>query len=63
MRWEENIKLVLRKNENYFQKDSIGNQLPHLEAVSITFLPEKQSEFLQLIKGKNMTMPYISFYL
>ena len=51
-RWEENIKLVLRKNENYFQKDSIGNQLPYLEAVSITFLPEKQSEFLQLVKGK-----------
>ena len=51
-RWEENIKLVLRKNENYFQKDSTGNQLPYLEAVSITFLPEKQSEFLQLVKGK-----------
>ena len=51
-RWEENIKLVLRKNESYFQKDSIGNQLPYLEAVSITFLPEKQSEFLQLVKGK-----------
>ncbi|MAU30956.1 MAG: ABC transporter substrate-binding protein [Flavobacteriaceae bacterium] len=51
-RWEENIKLVLRKNEKYFQKDSIGNQLPYLEAVSITFLPEKQSEFLQLVKGK-----------
>lgn len=51
-RWEENIKLVLRKNENYFQKDSIGNQLPYLEAISITFLPEKQSEFLQLVKGE-----------
>ena len=51
-RWEENIKLVLRKNESYFQKDSIGNQLPYLEAVSITFLPEKQTEFLQLVKGK-----------
>ena len=51
-RWEENIKLVLRKNQNYFQKDSIGNQLPYLEAVSITFWPEKQSEFLQLVKGK-----------
>ena len=51
-RWEENVKLVLRKNENYFQKDSNGNRLPYLEAVSITFLPEKQSEFLQLVKGK-----------
>ena len=51
-RWEENIKLVLRKNEDFFQKDENGNKLPHLEAISITFLPEKQSEFLQLIKGK-----------
>ena len=56
-RWEENIKLVLRKNNDYFQKDKNGNQLPYLEAVSITFLPEKQSEFLQLIKGK---VDYIS---
>ena len=27
-------------------------QLPYLEAISITFLPEKQSEFLQLIKDE-----------
>ena len=26
-RWEENIKLVFRKNHEYFQKDSIGNSL------------------------------------
>ena len=51
-RWEENIKLVLRKNNDYFQKDDNGSQLPYLEAVSVTFLPEKQSEFLQLVKGK-----------
>ncbi len=51
-RWEENIKLVLRKNDDYFQKDENGNRLPYLEAISITFLPEKQSEFLQLIKGE-----------
>ena len=51
-RWEENIKLVLRKNNDYFEKDLNGNKLPYLEAISITFLPEKQSEFLQLIRGK-----------
>lgn len=50
--WEENVKLVLRKNPLYFEKDEDGNQLPYLEAVSITFLPDKQSEFLQLIQGK-----------
>ena len=51
-RWEENIKLVLRKNDEYFEKDEKGVKLPYLEAVSITFLPEKQSEFLQLIKDE-----------
>ncbi|WP_397363131.1 ABC transporter substrate-binding protein [Olleya sp. R77988] len=50
-RWEENIKLVFRKNENYFEKDTNNNQLPYLEAVAITFLPDKQSEFMQFIQG------------
>jgi peptide/nickel transport system substrate-binding protein len=49
--WEENTKLVLRRNPNYFEKDATGAQLPYLEAVAITFLPDKQSEFLQFIQG------------
>lgn len=49
--WEDNVKLVLRKNPLYFEKDEKGNSLPYLEAVSISFLPEKHSEFLQLIQG------------
>ena len=50
--WEENVKLVLRKNSLYFEKDQKGNQLPYLEAVAITFLPDKQSGFLQFVQGK-----------
>ncbi|WP_370478243.1 ABC transporter substrate-binding protein [Tamlana flava] len=50
-RWEENIKLVFRKNENYFEIDENGTQLPYLEAVALTFLPDKQSEFLQFVQG------------
>ena len=50
-RWEENIKLVLRKNNHYFETDNKGEKLPYLEAVAITFLPDKQSEFLQFIQG------------
>ena len=49
--WEENVKLVLRKNNHYFEKDEQGKALPYLEAVSITFLPDKQSEFLQFVQG------------
>lgn len=50
-RWEENVKLVFRKNETYFEKDQNGNSLPYLEAVAITFLPDKQSEFMQFAQG------------
>ena len=50
--WEENVKLVLRKNDNYFEKDENGQSLPYLEAVAITFLPDKQSGFLQFVQGK-----------
>ncbi|WP_047547716.1 ABC transporter substrate-binding protein [Psychroserpens sp. Hel_I_66] len=50
-RWEENLKLVFRRNNNYFETDNSGKQLPYLEAVAITFLPDKQSEFLQFAQG------------
>lgn len=51
-RWEIGEKLVLRKNELYFKTDAEGQQLPYLEAVAITFLPDKQSEFLAFVQGK-----------
>ncbi|MEY8848816.1 ABC transporter substrate-binding protein [Psychroserpens sp. XS_ASV72] len=50
-RWEENLKLVFRKNPNYFEINNTGTKLPYLEAVAITFLPDKQSEFLQFAQG------------
>lgn len=55
--WEENVKLVLRKNPFYFEKDENGTSLPYLEAVAVTFLPEKQSEFMQFAQGN---LDYIS---
>lgn len=56
-RWEENIKLVFRKNNHYFETDETGQNLPYLEAVAITFLPDKQSEFLQFAQGN---LDYVS---
>ncbi|WP_245925552.1 ABC transporter substrate-binding protein [Algibacter marinivivus] len=50
-RWEENIKLVFRRNPDYFEKDDTGKSLPYLEAVAVTFLPDKQSEFLQFAQN------------
>ena len=50
-KWSENNKLVFRKNQRYFENDSAGNQLPYLEAIAITFLADKQSEYSQFIQG------------
>jgi ABC-type transport system substrate-binding protein len=50
--WEEDIKLVLRKNPHYFERDNQGKQLPYLEAIAISFLPDIQSEFMLFSQGK-----------
>jgi len=49
--WEENEKLVLRRNPFYFEKEGEVS-LPYLEAVSISFIPDKQAAFLEFIKGR-----------
>jgi peptide/nickel transport system substrate-binding protein len=50
--WMQNLKMVLRKHPLYFETDENGDRLPHLESVAITFVPDKQSEFLLFIQGK-----------
>ncbi|MGA0374154.1 MAG: ABC transporter substrate-binding protein [Flavobacteriaceae bacterium] len=50
--WEEDVKLVLRKNPLYFELDDLGNTLPYLESIAITFVPDKQSEFMLFLQGK-----------
>lgn len=51
-KWREGEKLVLRKNNTYFEKDSEGKSLPYLEAIAIRFISDKQSEFLEFSKGE-----------
>ena len=49
--WKEGVKLVFRKNTNYFEK--IGEErLPYLDAVAISFLIDKQVAFMEFVKGK-----------
>lgn len=49
--WKENVKLVLLKNKDYFEKDNNGNPLPYLDAINISFIVDKQSVFLEFVKG------------
>jgi len=48
--WIENIKLVLRKNPTYFEKEG-GNQLPYLDGVAVSFLIDKMTAFMEFVKG------------
>ncbi|MBO4645537.1 MAG: ABC transporter substrate-binding protein [Bacteroidales bacterium] len=49
--WEDGVKLVLRKNPAYFEYDENGTRLPYLDAVAITFIVDKQSVFMEFMKG------------
>ncbi|NND95374.1 MAG: ABC transporter substrate-binding protein [Flavobacteriales bacterium] len=50
--WLENVSLALLKNEKYFEKDENGIPLPYLDAVSVSFVPDKSTAFLDFLKGR-----------
>ncbi|MFB6458042.1 ABC transporter substrate-binding protein [Chitinophaga sp. Hz27] len=50
--WDEGQALVLHRNPHYFEKDSLGKQLPYLDAVQISFLESKATEFLLFRQGQ-----------
>ncbi|MBQ9418361.1 MAG: ABC transporter substrate-binding protein [Bacteroidales bacterium] len=49
--WKEGVKLVLRRNPDYFERDEQGHPLPYLDAVAISFIVDRQTVFLEFIKG------------
>ncbi len=49
--WKEGTKLVLLKNEKYFEKDANGKKLPYVDAVAITFINDEEVEYLEFLKG------------
>lgn len=50
--WKEGEVLVLLKNPHYWEKDTNGQQLPYLDAVRATFIADKQTGFMEFVKGK-----------
>ena len=50
--WDEGNVLNLLKNTHYWEQDSTGNKLPYLNAVQITFVDSKATEFLLFRQGK-----------
>ncbi len=50
--WDEGNTLNLLKNPNYWEQDSTGSKLPYLDAVQVTFIDSKATEFLLFRQGK-----------
>ena len=48
--WKEGVKMVLIRNEHFFEHAN-GRPLPHLDAISISFIIDKQAAFLEFVKG------------
>ncbi len=48
--WKEGVKLVFRKNPRYFEFEH-DYRLPYLDAISISFIQDRQTAFLEFIKG------------
>jgi oligopeptide transport system substrate-binding protein len=50
--WEEGQALIVKKNEDYFEKDSAGIRLPYLDGIKISFYDSKATEFLEFQQNR-----------
>lgn len=49
--WKDGVRLVMRRNPDYFEVVD-GQKLPYIDAVSVSFLIDKQVAFMEFVKGK-----------
>ena len=54
---DEDISILLKRNENYYKTDEFGNKLPYLSAINVRFLKDKKIELMEFKKG-NLDMMY-----
>lgn len=50
--WEEGTKLILTKNPSYFEFDAKQVRLPYLDAVTISFIKDRETAFMELLNAK-----------
>lgn len=50
--WDEGQALILHKYDRYFEKDETGKRLPYLDAVKVSFVDSKGTEFLLFRQGQ-----------
>ena len=50
--WDEGNVLLYERNFHYWRRDHQNRQLPYLDAVAVSFLPDRKTEFLTFMQGK-----------
>ena len=50
--WDEGNVLLYERNPDYWRADRQGRPLPYLDAVAVSFLPDRKTEFLTFMQGK-----------
>jgi len=50
--WDTGNVLLLHKNPAYWRRDAQGRELPYLDAVQISFIADRKTEFLTFLQGK-----------
>ena len=50
--WDEGNVLLYERNPDYWRTDRQGRKLPYLDAVAVSFLPDRKTEFLTFMQGK-----------
>ncbi len=50
--WDEGNVLLFERNPTYWRRDRQGRPLPYLDAVAVSFLPDRKTEFLTFMQGK-----------
>ncbi|OGX82392.1 ABC transporter substrate-binding protein [Hymenobacter glacialis] len=50
--WDDGNVLLFERNPHYWRRDEKGRALPYLDAVAVSFLPDRKTEFLTFMQGK-----------
>jgi peptide/nickel transport system substrate-binding protein len=50
--WDEGNVLLYHRNPSYWRTDAKGHSLPYLDAVAISFIADRKTEFLTFLQGK-----------
>ncbi|TGE22402.1 ABC transporter substrate-binding protein [Hymenobacter aquaticus] len=50
--WDEGNAIIYHRNPQYWKQDEQGRALPYLDAVQISFIQDRKTEFLTFMQGK-----------